>query len=64
MAKDKVKVVNQAGPMGFVLFMSFVGALVYFVQRADGFWNVIVAVLKAAVWPAFLIHRAFELLNI
>lgn len=59
----KVKVMNQ-GPFGFVFFMAWVGALVYFVGRVDGFWNIIVAFLKACVWPAFLIHRAFELLMI
>jgi hypothetical protein len=34
------------------------------VGNVDGFWNVIVALLKAMVWPVFLINRVFELLRI
>lgn len=60
---NKVKVINQ-GPVGFVFFMAWVGALVYFVGQVDGFWNIILAVLKACVWPAFLIHQLFTTLAI
>lgn len=59
----KVKVMNQA-PVGFVFFTAWVGALVYFVGRVDGFWNIILAFLNACVWPAFLVHRVFEMLGI
>jgi hypothetical protein len=33
-----------------------IGALVYYVQQADGFWQGVLAVLKALVWPAFLVY--------
>lgn len=59
----KVKVVNQA-PVGFVLFVAWIGALVYFVGQVDGFWNIIGAIFKSFVWPAFLVHRGFEALDI
>ena len=59
---SKVKVVNQA-PVGFVLFMVWVGALVYFVGRVDGFWNIIVAFFKACVWPAIVMYNVLGLLN-
>lgn len=62
MSDKKVKVVKDGGPMGYFMFLSFIGALVYFVGNVDGFWNIIVAILKAFVWPAFLIHRALELM--
>ncbi len=52
------------GPLGFVFFTAWIGALVYFEQHADSFWTVILAFLKACVWPAFLIHRALELLHV
>ena len=60
----KVKVMNQGGPVGFVLFTAWIGALVYFVGRVDGFWNIILAFLKACIWPAYLIHSVFERLSI
>jgi hypothetical protein len=59
-----VKVVNGSGPIGFVFFLAFIGAAVYFVQQSSGFWGFVLAILKACVWPAFLIHKAFELLAI
>jgi hypothetical protein len=62
--KDKVKVVNKGGPLGFVFFTAWIGALVYFAQNSVGFWGFVLAVLKSIVWPAFLIHQLFVLLNI
>lgn len=53
-----------SGPFGFVYLVTIVGAAVYFVGRADGFWGVVLALLKALVWPAFVVHRALELLNL
>lgn len=57
MAKVKpVKVINQ-GPAGFVFFVAWVGALVYFIGRVDGFWNIVLAFLKACVWPAYVLYH-------
>jgi hypothetical protein len=63
--KDKsVRVVNKGGPFGGAYFLSFIGAAVYFVQNSAGFWGFILALLKACVWPAFIIHKAMELMQI
>jgi len=62
MAK-KTKTVVDNGPMGFVLFMAWVGALVYFVGQVDGFWNIIVAFLQACVWPAYVLYHVLGLLG-
>lgn len=64
MAKEKVKVIEKGGPAGGFWFMGFIGAAIHFVSQADGFWNVIVAFLKSAVWPAYLVNKVFELLRI
>jgi hypothetical protein len=64
MSENKVKVVKDGGPFGFFMLLSFVGALVYFVGNVDGFWNIILAILKAFIWPAFLVHRALELMAV
>jgi hypothetical protein len=65
MAKgDKVKVINKDGAFGFFGFLTWIGALVYFVGQVDGFWNIVVAILKACVWPAIIIHRVLTLLSI
>lgn len=63
MSKEKVKVINKGAPAG-AYFLTFIGALVYFVQNSHGFDGFIVAILKAIVWPALLTHRVFELIKL
>lgn len=55
---------NAGAPLGGVYLMTVVGAAVYFVGEADGFWGVVLGLLKALVWPAFAVYRALELLNL
>lgn len=57
------KVINKGGTLGGSYFITFIGAAVYFVQRADGFWAVIWALLKATVWPAIVLHQVLVLLK-
>lgn len=65
MAKgDKnVKVVHKGPFVGFYAF-TYIGTLIYFIDNAVGFWEVVVAFLQAAVWPAYLINRIFTVLQI
>jgi hypothetical protein len=44
------------GGGGFVWFLGWIGAMVFYIQQAHGFWGVVVAILKAFVWPAFLVY--------
>lgn len=55
---------TNGGMMGGVYGLAFIGAVVYFVQQADGFWMGVLGVLKAIVWPAILIYKAFSMLNL
>ncbi|OGL31008.1 hypothetical protein A3D14_01840 [Candidatus Saccharibacteria bacterium RIFCSPHIGHO2_02_FULL_47_12] len=61
---QKTNVINKGGPTGWVYFLGMVASVIYFIQTSDGFWNIVLAFLKAVVWPVFVIHRALELLNI
>lgn len=54
------KMDKKDGPIGFSLFISFIGAAVYFVNQVDGFWNIIAALFKAAVWPAILVYNILQ----
>lgn len=63
-SNKSVKVINKGGSFGGMYFLTFIGAAVYFVQNSEGFWGFMLAILEAAVWPAFVIHRALQLLNI
>lgn len=55
---------STSGPFGGVYLITVIGAAVYFVEAADGFWSVVLGLLKALVWPAFAVYRALELLNL
>ena len=66
MAKNEkaIKVVNDHGPMGWVLFMAYIGAAVYFFQQNETFWGFILALLKAAAWPAYVLYEVLKLLGV
>ena len=57
MAKGKTKVINQNGFGGGVFFVTYVGALVYFMHVSYGFWPTIWAFFKAAVWPGIVVYH-------
>jgi hypothetical protein len=40
-----------------IYFFGFIGAAVYYLHIANGFGSDVVAVLKAIVWPAFLVYH-------
>ncbi len=54
---------HNGGAGGFVLFVAFIGVAVYNIQQVHGFWPIILAILKAIVWPAFLMHHIFTTLH-
>ena len=49
---------------GFVYCTGFIGAAVYYISHATGFWIGTLGFLKALVWPAFLVYEIFERLQI
>lgn len=51
------KYVNNGGGVGFAYFLGMIGAAVYYVQQATTFGGDLVGLLKALVWPAFLIYH-------
>jgi threonine dehydrogenase-like Zn-dependent dehydrogenase len=53
------KNIQQNGPNGAVYGLGMIGAAVYFISNAAGFGAGVVGVLKAIVWPAFLVYEAF-----
>jgi hypothetical protein len=51
---------HKSAPSGAVYGMGFIGAAVYFISHAAGFWAGVIGFLKALVWPAFLVYEAFS----
>jgi len=55
---------NRGGEnWGAVYCLGMIGVAVYYIQQVSGFWPVILAVLKAIVWPAFLLYKVFSMLH-
>ena len=52
---------GYGGCAGCIYGLGFLGALVYYIQQATGFWSGVLGVLKAIVWPAFLVYKMFGL---
>ncbi len=53
---------RRAGGGNAVYGLGLIGALVYYIQHAHGFWSVILGILKALVWPAFVIYDLLKFL--
>ena len=51
---------SNCGSGGCSYFLGFLGAAIYYISTANGFWMGVLGVLKALIWPAFLV---FELLK-
>ena len=47
------------GGSGAVYGLGFIGAVVYYIGHAATFWAGVVGILKAIVWPAFLIYQVY-----
>jgi hypothetical protein len=62
--KDTIKVVTDHGPLSWTLFTAWVGAAIYFYQQDPGFLNFFISLLKAAIWPAYVMHHVLGLLGI
>lgn len=58
---EKMKCGAGGGATGGAYGLGFIGAAVYFIQHADTFWVGVIGVLKALVWPAFLVYKLLEL---
>jgi hypothetical protein len=44
--------------------LGILGAAVYFVQHASGFWQGILGILKAVIWPAVVLYGVLDLLKL
>jgi hypothetical protein len=48
---------------GAVYGLGLIGAAVYYIQHATGFGDGLLGLLKAIVWPAFLVYQAMAALK-
>jgi len=58
--KCKKSVASSCGCGGGVYCLGFIGAAIYYISTATGFWVGVLGVLKAIVWPAFVVYGALK----
>lgn len=56
----KEKIQQNASASNAVYGLGFIGAAIYFISTATGFWMGVLGFLKAIVWPVFLVYEAFK----
>ena len=54
---------KKCGTPAAVYGLGFIGAVVYYIQHANTFWGGVLGILKALVWPVFLIYKLLEFLK-
>lgn len=59
MAKGDYNHVNSGGEA--VYGLGVIGAAVYFLQAATGFWVGVLGLLKAIVWPALVVYELLKM---
>lgn len=60
---QQVRNYYKGGGSGAVYGIGMIGALIYYVQHAGTFWLGVLGILKALVWPAFLVYDLLKFLH-
>lgn len=45
---------------GAIYGMGFIGAVIYFIKTAAGFWAGVLGIIKAIFWPAVVLYKTLE----
>lgn len=53
------QVQNNAGS-GAIYGLGLIGAAIFFISKATGFWMGVLGFFKAIIWPAIFVYKAFE----
>jgi hypothetical protein len=52
--------ITQNAPHSAVYGLGMIGAAVYYISAATGFWMGVLGFLKALVWPVFLVYETLN----
>jgi hypothetical protein len=63
MKDKKLSKVSSSSGSGGAYCLGALGSAVYYIQQAEGFWAVILALLKALVWPAFVVYDLLKFMG-
>jgi hypothetical protein len=48
---------------GAMYGFGFIGAVIYYISHATGFWMGVLGFLKALIWPVFLVYHLMKFLG-
>ncbi|MDD5765495.1 MAG: hypothetical protein PHW79_04485 [Candidatus Marinimicrobia bacterium] len=51
---------QSAAPSGAIYGMGFIGAAIYYIGTATGFWVGVLGFLKAIIWPIFFVLEGLK----
>jgi len=55
---------NASRPPSAVYGLGFIGAVIYFIQTATGFWMGVAGFFKAIIWPVILVYKVLQYLKV
>lgn len=56
---------SSGGAVGGGIYgLGFIGAAIYYISHATGFWMGALGLLKACVWPALLVYELMKFLRL
>ncbi len=47
---------------GAIYGLGILGALVFYWQQAETFWEYVLAIIQGLFWPAFMVYHGFQAL--
>lgn len=56
------KIVNNSGSNA-IYGLGIIGAFIYYMQNAGGFWDVILGIIYSIFWPAVILYEVLQRLN-
>ena len=48
---------------GAIYGLGFLGAAIYYISTATGFWNGVLGILKSLIWPLFIVLELLKFLG-
>jgi hypothetical protein len=61
--KEKMHHCHHCHGSNAVYGLGFIGAAIYYLSHATGFWNGVLGFLKAIVWPVFVTYGLLKFLG-
>jgi len=62
-SKAHVREIHKNTQQNVIYGMGFIGAVIYYIVTSASFWGGVLGILKAIVWPAFLVYELMKYLG-